>query len=222
MACEAGVVVIAGLDYKLDAESNTVRNQAIVIVPRGWPAARAGRTATVTVVGKTYPAPEEAKLLRECPREWQFIHDPNLWIFDTGRYGRFGVCICYDLLDVERPVLYRRHVHHLFVLAYNRDTTSFGHVAESICRTVYCNVVVCNTGRYGGSLALSPYYHPYRRPTYRHEGQNLVGVQTVDLPVAAIQAAWEGEPGEDGDGKLKGLPPGYASLVRLERRDRSL
>jgi len=219
MACESGCIIIAGLDYSLDDDSRKVRNEAIVIAPDSWKQGRPCRRATQTLVGKTYPAPKEKADLEQLG--WEFVHDPNLWVFDAGQFGRFGVCICYDLMDVERPVLYRRQVHHLFVLAYNKDTTSFAHIAEGICRTVYCNVVVCNTGRFGGSVALSPYYKPYRRPTYRHEGQRLTGVQTVELPVAAIEAAWGGEFGTDDD-MLKSLPPGFQTQWELHEQDKEV
>lgn len=215
---DSGAVLIAGADYNLDHASRTVQNEAFVLVPDTWPTGRAGRAVSRMVLGKTYAAPGEDRKLQASG--WTFRHDPNLWIFDSGMFGRFGVCICYDLMDVERPVLYRGVIHHLFVLAYNQDTASFAHIAEAVCRTVYCNVVVCNTGFYGGSVALTPYYHSWRRPTYRLEGHKLASVQTVELPVRSMDAAWKGTrlPKEDVN-VLKELPPRYGQSILLERKD---
>lgn len=221
---QSGSIVIAGLDYLLDPVNQTAANQAVVLVPPGWPSKGGRGRCQKHTVGKTYPAPTEEKKLRSSvPIHWSFSPDPNLWLFEADRSGRFGVCICYDLMDVERFVLYRGQVHHLFVLAYNQDTTSFTHIAEALCRTLYCNIVVCNTGRYGGSVALSPYYKPFRRPSFRLEGQRLFGVQQVELPLASLDLAWRNGPATpDSDDRLKALPPGFREPQSLTAEERVL
>lgn len=196
-------VVLAGLDYRL-LPGRRVRNEALLVVPGTWRGRRIGRGTVVRRIGKTYPATVEKRLLEEA--NWTFQSDPAVWVLDAGRYGSFGVAICYDFLDLERAAMYRGRLQHLFVLSYNQDHASFNHVAEALARTVFANVVVCNCGHFGGSLAVSPYKRPELRTLYRHGGKSLSTVQTFGLPVRALvdHQRWEG-----GLEHFKGHPPGF-------------
>lgn len=206
LSCKIGAIVIAGLDYKKDYQRKMVMNQGVVFLPQRWPEKQPSKGAKEFYFGKTYPAPGEIRKLKEV--KWGFEGDARLWLFDIGPYGRFAVCICYDFMDVERYIMYRNKIHHLFVLAYNRDIDSFYHIAETITRTVYCNVVVCNTGHFGGSVAVAPYYKPKLRTVYRHEGKDLFTFQTVQLPIDALERAKQGRIQDYGEPLFKSLPPG--------------
>lgn len=207
-------IIIAGLDYRIETGEPvpTVSNEALVIVPRRLKGRQIARHTQVRRVGKTYPAPaEKVKLQGITGASVEFLAHPTVWIFESLDLGKFAVAICYDFMDLDRIVMYRNKIQTLFILAYNRDTTSFDHLAEALSRMLFCNVVICNCGQFGGSLAVSPFREPFRRTVYRHGGQCLPHAQLVQLPLATLVAHQQGTPHKD----LKSLPPGFDHVVPL-------
>jgi predicted amidohydrolase len=200
-----GSLIVAGVDYRLDYVKRTACNEAVVLIPTGWMKQEPSRAVSMMTVGKTYPAEREAALLKTA--RWKYEYSPNFWIFEGGEAGRFGLSICYDFLDLERALMYKEQIQHLAVVAYNRDVDSFRYMAESLARTVYCNVVICNTGHFGGSLAITPYYHPWERTVYRHNGSRMLTSQVIQLPVQPLITA---QAGKARPKTFKSLPPGWS------------
>ena len=186
-------ITIVGVDYFTDDLNRVVRNQGMVIVPRNFFADRPSRNCASIPFGKTDPAPKERRNLENLNPSWKFEGDFNVYVFDAEQFGRFGVSICWDFMDIERALMYRWQLQHLFVLAYNRDLEMFRSLARSLSRTVFCNVAVCNTGFYGGSIVVSPYRDDYRRTIYAHDGAQLFTTQVVKLPVRGLIRAQRGE-----------------------------
>lgn len=207
-------IIIAGLDYRIEtaAPTPTVSNEALIIVPRRLKGKQIAGQTHVRRIGKTYPAPaEKIKLDTITGGPVAFRPHPTVWVFESSELGKFGVAICYDFMDLDRIVMYRNKIQTLFILAYNRDTTSFDHMAEALSRTLFCNVVVCNCGQFGGSLAVSPFREPFRRLIYRHSGQKLTHAQVVKLPLAAL---CDHQNGTHRSG-FKSLPPGFGDDLVL-------
>lgn len=212
-------IVIAGSDYRIETGVGdaTVVNEALVIVPRKIRGMKIGTRTQVRRVGKTYPAFGEKRRLDSIgPCGVKFKPDPLVWLFECGNLGNFAIAICYDFMDLDRIVMYRNRIQTLFVIAYNRDTSTFDHVAEALSRMVFCNVVICNCGKFGGSHVICPLRDPYKRTIYRKFGQELTSTQIVKLPLQKLVKHQSGEFSEE----FKGLPPGYDKFNELLKKNR--
>jgi predicted amidohydrolase len=208
---KVGAITIAGLDF-IDHTKSQIANKAILIVPCDWPNARGSGPPKTLTFGKTFYSYMEKKFFNlKGKHEYSF---PIMYILDAGEYGKIGVAICSDFFDIERFVVYRGQIHHMLVISYNQDVKSYYFLAEAISRLVYCNVIICNTGFYGGSIVFSPYKDEFRRYIYKHEGSNLFTTQIVSLPVRSLDDAQK--PGKFEDDIFKAQPPGYkhAHLLR--------
>lgn len=187
MVARINAVAIVGSDYHLDYEGRSAKNAGYVFVPNGFYGGRKSSNCSQIIFGKTHPAPKEKIDLENFSPPWSFLSDPYTYIFDLKKYGTVGVSICYDFMDIERAFIYRDKVNHLFVLSYNQDINMFSSLAHCLSRIVYCNVVVCNTGTFGGSIATSPYCKTHLRTIYAHLGTNLPTSQIFDLPLRGLE-----------------------------------
>lgn len=203
IASKFGAVIIAGLDFSEINEE--IENKAVVIIPKSWPKVPSYGGVSKFYFGKTFFSYEEKqyfKAKQKAGKPW-----PAMYVLDAGSYGRIGVAICSDFFDIERFLIYRGNIHHMVVIAYNKDVKSYYFLAEAISRLVYCNVIICNTGFYGGSIVFSLYKDEYKRYIYKHEGGKLFTTQILNLPVKQLDEAQNSTTDEDKIFKAK--PPGY-------------
>ena len=202
-----GSVVIAGKDFitteSTDRTVKFVENKAVVIVPQNWPEDKPSFNASKFYFGKSFFSNLELDFFKP---NFEAKKNLSMYILNAGAYGNIGVAICADFFDIERFVIYKGRIHHLFVIAYNKDVNSFYFLAEAISRLVYCNVVICNTGYYGGSISFSPYNESYKRYIYKHEGSKLFTSQVISLPVETLDLSQKKV-----ENKLfKSFPPEYS------------
>lgn len=212
LVCSMNTLAVVGVDYRLDHQKKSAKNEGLVLIPRNFWKRKPSRYAARVWFGKRDPAPAEESGFNKYAQPWAFKPDPNVYVFDAGAYGQIGVSICYDFMDIERALLYRGRVHHLFVIAYNRDVKLFESLAVSLSRTVFCNVVICNTGYYGGSLVVSPYYDAFKRIGYSVDGGKIFAAQCVELRVRDLDAAIHGRDTKP-KATYKHLPPGFIANI---------
>ena len=201
-ARQLGCIIIAGHDFEV--VNGQVENRASVVIPHQWPHGKGKAIGKTFHFGKRFPAYSEKQYIKNCGYEYSSAE--RFYILDTGEYGRIGLAICADFYDIERFALYKGRVQHIFIIAYNKDVKSFYFLAEAISRLVYCNVIICNTGFYGGSICFSLYKDDYRRYLYKHEGNKLFTSQIVSLPVESLIKAQQLDTGNT---EFKSQPPSY-------------
>lgn len=205
LAEQTGSIVIGGEDY-LIGDDNHVENRALVTIPNKWPFGKGISPKKQFYIGKHFAAKGERRMLKKHKLEFQ-SHD-KFYILNAGRYGNIGISICADFYDIERYAIYKGRVQHIFIIAYNQDIKSFYFLAEAISRLVYCNVIICNTGHYGGSIAFSLFDVEYKRYIYKHEGAALFTSQIIALPVDALVTEQLIDHMDRND-LFKSQPPGY-------------
>lgn len=210
LAEQTGGIVIGGEDY-LIGDDNHVENRALVTIPNKWPFGKGISPQKQFYIGKHFAAKGERRMLKKHKLEFQ-SHD-KFYILNAGRYGNIGISICADFYDIERYAIYKGRVQHIFIIAYNQDIKSFYFLAEAISRLVYCNVIICNTGHYGGSIAFSLFDVEYKRYIYKHEGATLFTSQIIALPVEALVTEQLRDHLDSND-LFKSQPPGYVYHYR--------
>lgn len=201
-----GAIIIAGLDF-VSLDEKHVANKALFYIPRNWPKEKnMGVVKSQTFYfGKHFASNEE----KQGFKQWNvdFVPCNEFYIVDLAEYGKLGVAICADFYDIERYAIYKGRIQHLLIIANNQDVKSFCFLAEAISRLVFCNVIICNSGHYGGSVCFTLAKQEYARYRYKHEGKDLFTTQVVDLPVADLFKAQNGD--QACVDKFKSAPPGY-------------
>jgi len=205
-------IIMGGLEYGTDKNSrNKLVNEAFIVVPENLFRRTTGRNATIIKVPKLHPAPEEKDKLEG--KGYEFKNGNRIYHFSSKKLGNFAILVCFDFLNLPVQAILQGQIQTLFVLTYNKDIPSFISIAETLLRLLLCNVVICNTGYYGGSAAFTPLREPsYERQVIQINGNRTqVGV-TVQLPIKDIWKAQQGQ-NQIGNRKYFVVPPDYGELA---------
>lgn len=184
-AARGQFIVIAGLAYADASTDALISNEAVVVIPSTKPGMGSWRARTAPP-----PAIIHIKKLTPSPREHAFWRDKGiafspgnrLYLFNDSALGCFAVVICFDFLNLPVQALLQGRIATLIVVALNKDVQSFRHTAEAATRLLLCNVVICNSGRYGGSVALRPRREQFHRIGFITEGNYVECAATIELP----------------------------------------
>jgi len=209
LAKMSNMIFVTGRDFFL--KDNNVKNIAEVFIPSKFAEkdnVKPSGFCYKFIFGKKYFSHTEEETFKDFGLKG--VSCPDVYILDSEKFGRIGFAICADFFDMMRFCLYKNNIQHLFILALNRDVETFQHLAETISRTVFCNVVVCNTGHYGGSLVYTPYKDTFKRYSFLNKGMDMIESQVISIPVDSLIKFQKKE--VKGKRLFKSLPPGYNYL----------
>jgi len=199
-AVQAGISLIGGVEYAPDGRGGLF-NQAVGIFPAAW------RSVAVVRWTKTLPADSEGDALWRAGKHLSGTDLPRLVIHSA--HGRIGVLICSELLDASAMASLVGDVELLVVPAWNKDTSSFDHVAHSAATTVvHAFVCISNNADSSDSRIIAPIREPrhlreWCRLIHRDENTVVWG----DLPTRELRE-FHNQRSVDSEGrKYFALPP---------------
>jgi predicted amidohydrolase len=209
------VIIIGGIDFQSNPIIRTkIRNRGIICIPDSAGFLSKALRVSSMQFGKTYFTYMERSMFSKgivgigpCEAD----PEQNMYVFESEQLGNFGVMICSDIFDLERMMLYQGRIHHLFIISLNKDLNTYFAMAESLTRMLYCNVVICNTGHYGGSMAVAPFRDVNQRIIYKYIGQQMFNTHVINIPLIKLEEAQNFDFINDENSHIpfKASPPGY-------------
>lgn len=182
-------IIIGGLEWLEQQPRNEVRiieNHAFIAIPSvlNKQSSLPFSQATIIKIPKMFPAPEEENLLKS--KNYKFQMKNRVYLFESSVVGNWAVLICFDYLNLPIQKLLQTKIQTLFVVSYNKDLGYFHTLSDTLHRILFCNVVVCNSGNYGGSHSFTPYRNPHKRKRYEIAGNQVNAATTIELPLKSL------------------------------------
>jgi hypothetical protein len=181
----AGISLIAGLDYKL-LSPNLIYSEAVLVLKDD----RLGFPSTVQIrQPKSLPAPgEEEELLMLFGKEWPtYLRDSIKPIYIHQGFC-FGVLVCSELQNVSHRLNFQGSVDCVMILSWNRDLETFSSLVESASLDVHAHIALVNNREYGDSRVRSPAKEHFERDLCRLKGGLNEHVVVVGLDIEKLRA----------------------------------
>lgn len=201
------VGLVAGLEYRLEPTSRSVRNEAAGIFP-------VGRHSSVGHLWqKGIPASVEDDGLQDLGVK--FSGGTSLRPPIHTVYGSISVLICSELLEVESRAALLGKIDMLLVPAWNKDLSTFEHMVQTTAMDLHAFVGLANNAKYSDCRVRVPASDHWRRDIARliapHQNECIsVDVDIRSLRKFQLQSLGDLPGGVGDDPEFKPLPPGYS------------
>ncbi len=182
---EAGISLVAGLDYHREPSSQ-IHSEAVLVLSDD----RLGFPSSVQIrQPKSLPAAgEEETLLKQFGLEWPARlageHKP---VYIHSGYC-FGVLVCSELQNIGHRQHFQGNVDCMMVLSWNQDLETFSALVESASLDVHAHIALVNNRKYGDSRVRSPAKGAHRRDACRLRGGQNEHVVVVELDIQSLRA----------------------------------
>jgi hypothetical protein len=182
---EAGISLVAGLDYDLHGRDRISSSAALVLRDD-----RLGFKSAVQIrQPKLQGAPnEEEHLLQSYGRSWTdwgpnrqhpvYIHEGI----------HFGVLVCSELQNMDHRASFQGDVDLLTVLSWNQDLETFSALVEAACLDVHAYVALVNNRAYGDSRVRAPRKEAYERDLCRIRGGKNDHLVVIEINPNSLRA----------------------------------
>ncbi|MDN5342377.1 MAG: hypothetical protein PWP28_1252 [Oceanotoga sp.] len=172
---ENRIPIITGTEYKYNKYKKEVQNRQIIF----WPYED---IFTLKISNyKSHFNHQEKNMFTK--KNISIKENKSTTIYKSNTYGSFSSLICYDALDLDKYMILQGKINNLFIISHNRDVETYIGVSEMMSKILYTNVIVANTGIYGGSVARSPYYERYKREILTFKGNDKLGFPVFEIPI---------------------------------------
>ncbi|QOX62602.1 hypothetical protein FRZ06_04195 [Anoxybacterium hadale] len=172
------IVVITGLQYLTD-DTQRAFNYVATILPF-----KVSKYVNVIPIirEKNHYAPIEKYELAELG--FTCNGDNKIPVYDFFEIDdiKFGLFLCFEFTDIEARSIYKNNADILFIPQFNKDTSYFSNIVESLSRDNHCFIVQANTSIFGDSRITAPYNSDYKNIVQLKGGDNdgiIVG--TIDI-----------------------------------------
>jgi hypothetical protein len=182
---EAGISLIAGLEYSLEGPDKISSSAALIMQDD-----RLGFRSSVQIrQPKLEGAPAEAEdLLHSYGRTWVDWGKKRKHPVYVHAGIHFGVLICSELQNMDHRRDFQGNVDLISVLSWNKDLETFSALVEAASLDVHAYVALVNNRAFGDSRVRAPRKESFARDLCRIRGGKNDHLVVVEIAPAALRA----------------------------------
>jgi hypothetical protein len=196
--------LVVGLEYLHDPTQPSVCNQVFTVMPGPF------SSVATWPWTKRRPAEDEKLELSKLPTPVAFPspppHRPRAVV--KSPWGDISILICSEMIEARRVSDLLGRAEVVLCPAWNKDTSSYEHLIQSVGFQLHAIVAVANNGHYSDCRAWAPQRDRWKRDLCRLIERDANEVVYVDIPLTSLRE-FHLSGGSAHDDKWRPLPPDW-------------